>query len=121
MDFAFGPLETETESCGDFREKFSFAVALILSKGSSSSRSFLFSSFSSLILFLFLFHLSWDVGCSLVVVLRGVGLTGLLAWPLAEPLGQLGLGPLLPLIVLLLPQSLQVLGSHNFPAAFVQL
>ena len=48
---------------------------------------------SSHLLFLFLFflfHLSWDIGTSLVVVLRGVGLTSLLARALTEPLGQLG-------------------------------
>merc|ERR1711931_551389 len=72
-------------------------------------------------LFFFLFNLSWDIGTALIIVLGGVGFTGLLAWPLAEPLGQLGLGPLLPLIVLLLPQSLQVFSSDNLPAAFVQL
>merc|ERR1712168_616905 len=72
-------------------------------------------------LFFLFFLLSWCTLAAFLIIVRGLWVSGLLAWALAEPLGQLGLWPLLPFIVLLLPQSLQVFSSDNFPAAFVQL
>merc|ERR1719150_2472991 len=76
-----------------------------------------------LLFFLFFLEVSTGRGISttLVLFVRGVGVTSLLAWPLAEPLGQLGLGTLQPFIVFLLPQSLEMFSSDNFPASFVEL
>merc|ERR1712002_1015712 len=71
-------------------------------------------------LFLFFLDLSWGTLAALLIIVRGLWVSGLLAWALTEPLGQLGLWPLLPFIVLLLPQSLQVFSSDNLPSAFVQ-
>merc|ERR1719493_628346 len=70
------------------------------------------------LLFFFLFFLLFFF---FFLFVRGVGVTSLLAWPLAEPLGQLGLGTLQPFIVFLLPQSLEMFSSDNFPASFVEL
>merc|ERR1719278_2353945 len=86
---------------------------------------FLLFFFFFLLLFFFLFlffflNLSWGTFASLLIIVGGLWVSGLLAWALAEPLGQLGLGPLLPFIVFLLPQSLKVLCSYNFPVAFVK-
>merc|ERR1712037_679671 len=39
---------------------------------------------------------------------------------LTEPLGQLGLGALQPLVVFLLPEGLEMLGSDNFPATLIK-
>merc|ERR1719362_1174577 len=57
----------------------------------------------------------------LVTTLRGLGVTGLFAWPLTEPLGQPGLGPLGPLAVLILPHRLEPLGPEHLSASLVQL
>merc|ERR1719480_91940 len=57
----------------------------------------------------------------LVTTLRGLGVTSLLAWPLTEPLGQPGLGPLGPLAVLVLPHLLEPLGPEHLGASLVQL
>merc|ERR1719259_1520072 len=80
---------------------------------------FLLFLFLFFLLFLFL-NLSRDSLGTFLLIVRGLRVSRLLARALAEPLGQLGLGPLLPFIVLLLPQSLEMLSSYNFPAAFVQ-
>merc|ERR1711997_1272026 len=86
---------------------------------------FFFFFFLFLLFFFFLFFLEVSTGrgisTTLIFVFRGVGVTSLLAWPLAEPLGQLGLGTLQPFIVFLLPQSLEMFSSDNFPASFVEL
>merc|ERR1719411_2302160 len=60
-------------------------------------------------------------GLSLLLTLRGLGSSSLLAGPLTEPLGQLLGGPLAPLVVLLLPGGLKVFSSDNFPASLVHL
>merc|ERR1719189_2639156 len=84
-----------------------------------------FFFFLFLLFFFFLFFLEVSTGrgisTTLILFVRGVGVTSLLAWPLAEPLGQLGLGTLQPFIVFLLPQSLEMFSSDNFPASFVEL
>merc|ERR1719189_1367448 len=84
---------------------------------------FFFFLFFLFFFFLFFLEVSTGRGISttLVLFVRGVGVTSLLAWPLAEPLGQLGLGTLQPFIVFLLPQSLEMFSSDNFPASFVEL
>ena len=47
-----------------------------------------------LLLFLLLLLLSarWCLSGSLILVVGGLGVSGLLAWPLPEPLGELGWG-----------------------------
>merc|ERR1719412_1312311 len=84
-----------------------------------------FFFFLFLLFFFFLFFLEVSTGrgisTTLILFVRGVGVTSLLAWPLAEPLGQLGLGTLQPFIIFLLPQSLEMFSSDNFPASFVEL
>jgi len=73
--------------------------------------------FLLLFLFLFfLFHLSWDIGTSLVVVLRGVGLSSLLARALTEPLGQLGSGSLYPFFMFLFPVLFQDFRKQDDPS-----
>merc|ERR1712038_1529193 len=94
-------------------------LSLILRSGRVKHLFFFLLLFFFLFLFFFL-NLSWGTFASLLIIVGGLWVSGLLAWALAEPLGQLGLGPLLPFIVFLLPQSLKVLCSYNFPAAFVQ-
>merc|ERR1712173_93494 len=86
----------------------------------------LFLLFFFLLLFLFLFFLFLLNTCgrsfsSLILIVGRFGVSGFLAWALSEPLGQLGLGPLLPFIVLLLPEGLELFGPYHFPATFVQL
>merc|ERR1712173_298672 len=71
--------------------------------------------FFFLLLFLFLFFLFLLNTCgrsfsSLFLIVGRFGVSGFLAWALSEPLGQLGLGPLLPFIVLLLPEGLELFG-----------
>merc|ERR1719325_120387 len=58
---------------------------------------------------------------SLLFIIRGLWVSSLFAGPLTEPLGQLGLGALQPLIVFLLPEGLEVFCSDNFPASFIKL
>merc|ERR1712038_845632 len=94
-------------------------LSLILRSGRVKHLFFFLLLFFFLFLFFFL-NLSWGTFASLLIIVGGLWVSGLLAWALAEPLGQLGLGPLLPFIVFLLPQSLKVLCSYNFPAAFVK-
>merc|ERR1719384_1703863 len=60
-------------------------------------------------------------GLGLLLALGSLGSSLLLAGPLAEPLGQLLGGSLAPFIVLLLPGGLEVFGSDNLPASFVEL
>merc|ERR1719232_2056710 len=57
----------------------------------------------------------------LLLTLRGLGVSLLLAWPHAAPLGQLGLGSLVPLAKLLLPHALEPLGADDLGASLVQL
>merc|ERR1712018_288523 len=51
---------------------------------------------------------------------RGSLVSGFLAWAFAEPFGQFGLGTFQPFLVFLLPQSLEMFSSDNFPTAFVE-
>merc|ERR1719347_1604225 len=60
-------------------------------------------------------------GLSLLLSLRSLGVSSLLARPLTKPLGQLLSGPLGELVVLLLPGGFEVLGSDHLPATLVQL
>merc|ERR1712095_79438 len=74
--------------------------------------------------FLFLFFVFFSSGSftgGFIIFIGGVGVSSLLAGALAEPLGQLGLGPLEPFIVLLLPEGLEVFSTDDFPATLVQL
>merc|ERR1719297_219746 len=57
----------------------------------------------------------------LLLALGCLGVSLLLAGPHAAPLGQLGLGPLVPLAQLLLPHRLEPLGADDLGAALVQL
>merc|ERR1711983_133025 len=85
---------------------------------------FLFFLFFFLLFFLFLFFVFFSSGSftgGFIIFIGGVGVSSLLAGALAEPLGQLGLGPLEPFIVLLLPEGLEVFSTDDFPATFVQL
>merc|ERR1719259_1430623 len=83
---------------------------------------FFFFLFFFLLFFLLLF-LGGSVSSAhlLLLTLGCLGVSGLLAWTLTEPLGQAGLGPLGPVIVLLLPHGLEHLGPDDLPATFVQL
>merc|ERR1712208_64469 len=72
------------------------------------------------LLFLFVILLNGSSLLSLLT-LGSLGISGLLAGPLAEPLGKPLGGPLGPLIVLLLPDGVQGLGTDNLPATLVQL
>merc|ERR1719323_2771331 len=100
--------------------------------GSSSSSSrlgvsaHLFLLFLLLLIFLFLLFLLLlstrrSLSGSLVLIVRGLGISGLLAGPLSEPLGQLGLGSLAPVVHLLLPGFLQQLRIQHVPAALIEL
>merc|ERR1711992_227134 len=84
-----------------------------------------FFLFFFLLFFFFLFFFvilsSGSFGTTLIFIFRRLWISSLLAGPLTEPLGQLGLGALEPFIVFLLPQSLEMFGSDNFPASFVEL
>merc|ERR1711910_208170 len=73
---------------------------------------FLLLFFFFLFLFFFLFFF---------FIFRRFWFSGLLAWAFSEPFWQFGLWPLLPFRILLLPQSLEMFSSYNFPTAFVQL
>merc|ERR1719429_8688 len=70
--------------------------------------------------FFFLFFLNWSFSAGLIIIIRGVWVSGLLAWPFTEPFWQLGLGAFQPFIVLLLPGSLEMFSSDNFPATFIE-
>merc|ERR1712173_501607 len=77
----------------------------------------LFLLFFFLLLFLFLFFLFLLNTCgrsfsSLFLIVGRFGVSGFLAWALSEPLGQLGLGPLLPFIVRPCVGSAFVFGVH---------
>merc|ERR1719464_509019 len=81
----------------------------------------LFLLFLLLLVFLFFFLLLLlsarrSLSGSLVLIVRGLGISGLLAGPLSEPLGQLGLGPLAPVVHLLLPGLLQQLRIQHVPS-----
>merc|ERR1719365_458561 len=58
---------------------------------------------------------------AVLLLLRCGSITGLLAGPLPEPLGQLLGWPLGPLLELLLPDGVQGLGTDDLPATLVQL
>merc|ERR1712190_333128 len=58
---------------------------------------------------------------AILLTLGSGGIASLLARPLSEPLGQLLGRPLGPLLVLLLPDGVQGLGTDDLPAALVQL
>merc|ERR1719270_2746785 len=77
-----------------------------------------------LILFLFLLFLflstRGSLSRSLILIIGGLGVSGLLAGPLSEPLGQLGLGSLAPVVHLLLPGLLQQLAVHYLPTALIE-
>merc|ERR1712223_231212 len=76
----------------------------------------------NLILFLFLFSLlGLFLGSSLLLTLRCLRISGLLARSHSEPLGQLLGGALRELGELLLPHRLQPLGADHLGAALVQL
>merc|ERR1711884_695391 len=77
--------------------------------------------FLLLVLFLLVVLLVGGGGLNILLTLRGLGVSLLLAGPLTKPLGQLLGGSLGELDVLLLPGGLEVLGSDNLPATFVQL
>merc|ERR1711963_441813 len=75
-----------------------------------------------ILLFLLLFFLIILLSCSSLLSLlslRSLGFSLLLAGSLTEPLGKLLGWSLAPVIILLLPCSLQVFSSDNFPATFI--
>merc|ERR1719228_377041 len=72
-------------------------------------------------LFLLLLSARRSLSRSLVLIVRGLGISRLLAGPLSEPLGQLGLGPLAPVVHLFLPGFLQQLRIQHIPAALIEL
>merc|ERR1719419_1694903 len=74
-----------------------------------------------LLLFLFLLGLSTSLSTSILLALRGLRISSLLAWPHAEPLGQLLGRALLELGQLLLPHALQPFGPDDLSAALVEL
>merc|ERR1719412_3548191 len=88
---------------------------------------FFFLLFLFLLFFLFLFFLFFffyfSCWCltSFFIIIGRFWFSGFLAWAFAEPLGQFGLWPLLPFIILLLPQGLKLFSPDYFPSAFVQL
>merc|ERR1712001_539475 len=74
-----------------------------------------------LFLFLLVVFLRRSSISSLLLTLRSFGISSLLAWPLAEPLGQLLGGALGELLELLLPDGIEGLGTDDLPATLVQL
>merc|ERR1719369_2686314 len=70
---------------------------------------------------LFLLGLSTSLSTSIFLTLRGLRISSLLAWPHAEPLGQLLGGALLELGQLLLPHALQPFGPDDFSTTLVEL
>merc|ERR1712077_142217 len=80
--------------------------------------------YSRMTIFLFLLLIVFLLILFLLIVLlviRGLGVSLLLAGPLTKPLGQLLGGSLGELVVLLLPGGLQVLGPDDLPSALVEL
>merc|ERR1712209_373299 len=71
--------------------------------------------------FLFFFFLCWGFDTSFFIIIGRFWFSSLFAWAFTEPFWQFGLWPLLPFRILLLPQSLEMFSSYNFPTAFVQL
>merc|ERR1719229_2093698 len=74
-----------------------------------------------LILFLLIVLLVSGCGLNVLLALRSFGVSLLLAGPLTEPLGKLLGGSLGELVILLLPGGLEMLGSDDLPATFVEL
>merc|ERR1711970_1256078 len=77
-----------------------------------------------LLLFLFILFITASIstaGNFIFLALGGLWVTSLFAWSLTEPLGQTGLGPLAPVLVLVFPHGLEHLSSDNFPATLIQL
>merc|ERR550532_773340 len=74
-----------------------------------------------LILFLLIVLLVSGGGLNVLLALRSLGVSLLLAGPLTEPLGKLLGGSLGELVILLLPGGLEMLGSDDLPATFVEL
>merc|ERR1719412_1174155 len=71
-------------------------------------------------LFLLLLSARRSLSRSLVLIVRGLGISRLLAGPLSEPLGQLGPHVLVPLGQLLLPLLLELLAVHYLPTALIE-
>merc|ERR1712203_802186 len=94
-------------------------MRLIL-KYSNNISLFLFFVILLLVLLLLVVVLLSGGSLSLLLSLRGLGVSLLLAGPLTKPLGQLLSRPLGELVVFLLPGGLQVFGSDHLPATFVQ-
>merc|ERR1712142_97661 len=96
----------------------------VSSKSSAGNKKNSLLFFFFFFLFFFLIVLFGSITATSVfsfLTLWCLWVSSLLAWPLAEPLGQSGLGSLGPFVVLLLPAGLQHLGSDNLPSTFVQL
>merc|ERR1712190_197584 len=74
-----------------------------------------------LLLLLVVLLLGSSLLATILLPLGGGGIASLLAGPLSEPLGQLLGRPLGPLLVLLLPDGVQGLGTDDLSASLVQL
>merc|ERR1719370_2746817 len=74
-----------------------------------------------LLFLLVILFLSGSLLATVLLTLRCGGISGLLAGPLAEPLGELLRWPLGPLLELLFPDGVQGLGTDDLPATLVQL
>merc|ERR1712242_180016 len=92
-------------------------------RGLHSGTDLFFFIIILLLLFLFIIILFISNGllAAILLSLGSLGISRLLAWPLAEPLGKLLGGSLGPFFVLLLPDGVHVLRSDNLPATLVQL
>merc|ERR1719495_1305552 len=90
---------------------------MISQRGNEETCLFLLFFFLFLVIFIF----SRGLTTVILLSLGSLWVAGLLARPLAEPLGQPALGLLGPVVELLLPDGLEHLGAHNLPAALVQL
>merc|ERR1711997_277965 len=95
-------------------------MRLIL-KYSSNISLFLFFVVFLLVLLLLVVILLSRGSLSLLLSLRSLGVSLLLAGPLTKPLRQLLGRPLGELVVFLLPGGLEVFSSDHLPATFVQL
>merc|ERR1712227_497574 len=84
----------------------------------SSSSLVIGCLFLFLLVILLLFFFSLGLG---LLTLRCLWVSLLLAWSHSAPLGQLGLGSLVPLSQLLFPDSLQPLSSDDLGSTLVQL
>merc|ERR1712115_248270 len=73
------------------------------------------------LLFFLFFFFHWCFLITTLFTLRSLGISRLLAWSLAEPLGQPLCWPLAPLLVLLFPDGIQRFCSDHLPATFIQL